>query len=151
MVLNCAKEDSWEPPWTARRSSQSILREINPECSPEGLLLKLGLQYFGYLMHRVNSSEKTLKLFCEICSAFNCSFDEFVGEKVVSPPYSFAILAPPPGEDSDTGEDWDQMEKAMTEEEMFAKHHWLNGHESEQILGDCEEQRRLPCCCPGGC
>ena len=49
-------------PWTARRSNQSILKEINPECSLEGLMLKLKLQYFGHLMRRTNSSEKTLML-----------------------------------------------------------------------------------------
>ena len=49
-------------PWTARRLNQSILKEINPEYSLEGLLLKLKLQYFGHLMQRVNSLEKTLKL-----------------------------------------------------------------------------------------
>ena len=48
--------------WTARRSNQSILREINPEYSLEGLMLKLKLQYFGHLMQRVNSLEKTLRL-----------------------------------------------------------------------------------------
>ena len=49
-------------PWTARRSSQSILKEISPECSLEGLMLKLKLQYFGRLMQRTNSLEKTLML-----------------------------------------------------------------------------------------
>ena len=49
-------------PWTARRSNQSILKEINPEYSIEGLMLKLKLQYFGHLMHRTNSLEKTLML-----------------------------------------------------------------------------------------
>ena len=49
-------------PWTARRSNQSILKEINPEYSLEGLMLKLKLQYFGHLMRRANSLEKTLKL-----------------------------------------------------------------------------------------
>ena len=49
-------------PWTARRSNQSILKEINPECSLEGLMLKLKLQYFGYLMWRTDSFEKTLML-----------------------------------------------------------------------------------------
>ena len=49
-------------PWTARRSNQSILKEINPGCSLEGLMLKLKLQYFGYLMRRANSLEKTLML-----------------------------------------------------------------------------------------
>ena len=49
-------------PWTARRSSQSILKEISPECSLEGLMLKLKLQYFGHLMQRADSFEKTLML-----------------------------------------------------------------------------------------
>ena len=49
-------------PWTARRSNQSILKEVSPEYSLEGLMLKLKLQYFGQLMRRVDSLEKTLKL-----------------------------------------------------------------------------------------
>ena len=49
-------------PWTARRSNQSILKEISPECSLEGLMLKLKLLYFGHLMRRVDSLEKTLML-----------------------------------------------------------------------------------------
>ena len=49
-------------PWTARRSSQSILKEISPGCSLEGLMLKLKLQYFGHLMRRVDSLEKPLML-----------------------------------------------------------------------------------------
>ena len=49
-------------PWTARRSNQSIVKEINPGCSLEGLMLKLKLQYFGHLMRRVDSLEKTLML-----------------------------------------------------------------------------------------
>ena len=49
-------------PWTARKSNQSILKEISPEYSLEGLMVKLKLQYFGHLMRRTNSSEKTLVL-----------------------------------------------------------------------------------------
>ena len=49
-------------PWTGRRSNQSILKEISPECSLEGLMLKLKHQYFGHLMRRVDSLEKTLML-----------------------------------------------------------------------------------------
>ena len=49
-------------PWTARRSNQSILKEISPECSMEGLMLKLKLQYFGHLMRRADSFERTLML-----------------------------------------------------------------------------------------
>ena len=48
--------------WTARRSKQSVLKEINPEYSLKGLILKLNLQYFGHLMQRANSLEKTLVL-----------------------------------------------------------------------------------------
>ena len=49
-------------PWTARRSNQSVLKEISPGCSLEGLMLKLKLQYFGHLVRRVDSLEKTLML-----------------------------------------------------------------------------------------
>ena len=52
----------WRVPWTARRSSESILMEINPEYSLEGLMLKLKLQYFGHLIRRTDSLEKTLML-----------------------------------------------------------------------------------------
>ena len=62
MLLNCGVgEDSWVP-WTARRSNQSILKEISPEYSLEGLMLKLKLQYFGHLIGRSDSLEKTLML-----------------------------------------------------------------------------------------
>ena len=54
--------DSIRTPWTARRSDQSILKEISPEYSLEGLMLKLKLQYFGHLMRRTDSLEKTLRL-----------------------------------------------------------------------------------------
>ena len=59
MLLNCGVG---EVPWTARRSNQSILKEISPGCSLEGLRLKLKLQYFGHLMGRIDSLEKTLML-----------------------------------------------------------------------------------------
>ena len=63
MLLNCGiGEDSWEFSWTARRSNQSILKEISPECSLEGLMLKQKLQYFGHLIRRADSFEKTLML-----------------------------------------------------------------------------------------
>ena len=55
-------EKTLESPWTSRRSNQSILKEINPGCSLEGLMLKLKLQYFGHLMRSVDSLEKTLIL-----------------------------------------------------------------------------------------
>ena len=59
MLLNCSVE---EDPWTTRKSNQSILKEISPEYSLEGLMLKLKLQYFGHLMRRTDSLEKTLML-----------------------------------------------------------------------------------------
>ena len=63
MLLNCGVgEDSLRVPWTARRSNQSILKEISPGCSLEGMMLKLKLQYFGHVTRRVDSLEKTLML-----------------------------------------------------------------------------------------
>ena len=59
-LLNCGVEDSWDVPWPARRSNQSILKDINPEYSLEGLMLKLKLQYVGHLMWSTDSFEKTL-------------------------------------------------------------------------------------------
>ena len=63
MLLHCGVgEDSLRVPWTARRSNKSILNEISPEYLLEGLMLKLKLQYFGHLMQRTDSLEKTLIL-----------------------------------------------------------------------------------------
>ena len=62
MILNCGVGGDSRVPWTARRSNQSNLKEINPEYSLEGLKLKLKLQYFGYLMQRSDSLEKILML-----------------------------------------------------------------------------------------
>ena len=61
LELSCWRR-LFRAPWTARRSNQSILKEISPECSLEGLILKLKLQYFGHLMWRADSFEKTLTL-----------------------------------------------------------------------------------------
>ena len=62
MLLNCDAGEDLRIPWTARKSNQSILKEINPEYSLEGLMVKLKLQYFGHLMRRTDSLEKTLML-----------------------------------------------------------------------------------------
>ena len=62
MLFNCGVGELLRVPWTARRSNQSILKEISPEYSLEGLMLKLRLQYFGHLMWRTDSLEKTLIL-----------------------------------------------------------------------------------------
>ena len=82
MLSNCGAGELLRVPWTKRRSNQSILKEISPGCSLEGLMLNLKLQYFGHLMRRV---------------------------------------------DSDTGRDWGQEEKGMTEDEMAGWHHRLDG------------------------
>ena len=62
MLLSCGAGEDLRVPWTARRSNQSILKKISPEYSLEGLKLKLKLQYFGHLMRRAASLEKTLML-----------------------------------------------------------------------------------------
>ena len=62
MVLNYGVGEDLRIPWTARRSNQSILKDISPECSKEGLMLKLKLQYFGHMMQRTDSLENTLML-----------------------------------------------------------------------------------------
>ena len=62
MLLNCGEQRLLRVPWTAGKSNQSILQEISPRCSLEGLTLKLKLQYFGHLMWRADSFEKTLML-----------------------------------------------------------------------------------------
>ena len=62
MLLNCGVGEDLRVPWTARRSNQSILKEISPGCSLEGLMLKLKLQYSDHLMRRADSFEKTLML-----------------------------------------------------------------------------------------
>ena len=64
MLLNCSvgEDSKFRVPWTARRYNQSILKEISPGCSLEGMMLKLKLQYFGHLMRRADSLENTLML-----------------------------------------------------------------------------------------
>ena len=62
ILLNCGVGEDLRVPWTAKRSNQSILKEINPEYSLEGLMMKLNLRYSGHLIQRANSLEKTLML-----------------------------------------------------------------------------------------
>ena len=62
MLLTCGAGELLRVPWMARRSKQSILKEINPEYSLEGVMLKLKFQYFGHLIRRADSLEKTLML-----------------------------------------------------------------------------------------
>ena len=107
MLSNCDAGKTFESPWIARRSNQSILKEIIPEYSLEGLMLKLKLQYFA-----------TWRL---------------------------------TGKHPDAGKDWRQKEKGVAKDEMVWEHHWLNGHEFEQTLGDSEGQGSLTCCSLWGC
>ena len=62
MLSNCGVGEALRVPWVARRSNQSVVKEINPEYSLEGLMLKLKLQYFGHLMKTADSLEKSLML-----------------------------------------------------------------------------------------
>ena len=100
-------------PWfTYQFNSDDWVKEINPECSLERLMLKL------------NEAQ------------------------VLWPPDVKGQLI---GKDPDSGKDWGQEEKGMTEDEMVGFHHWLNGLEFEQISGDSERQGSLACCSPLGC
>ena len=94
-------------PWTARRSNQSFLKEISPEYWLEGLMLKF--QYFGHLIWRTDSFEKSLML------------GKIEGGR-----------------------------RRGRQDKMVGWHHWLNGHESEQTLGDGDGQGGLACCSPWG-
>ena len=94
-------------PWTARRSNQSIIKEINPEYSLEGLMLKLKLQYSGHLMQRTDSLEKSLML------------GKIEGRR-------------------------------RRGRQRMRWHHWLDGHEFEQVPGVGDRQRSLACCSPWG-
>ena len=74
--------------------------------------------------------------------------DAEVEAPILWPPDEKSLLI---GKDPDAGKDWRQEEKGVTEDEMIGWHHWLNGHESEQTLGDGEGQRSPACCSPWGC
>ena len=133
-------------PWTARRSNQSILKEISPEYSLEGLMLKLQLQNFGHLMWRMDSFEKTLMLEMEKDMATHSSILPWripgteepgglpsMGLHRVGHDWSNAAAA-------DAGKDWRQEVKGMTEDEMTGWHHRLSRHEFEQAPGVGDEQ-----------
>ena len=94
-------------PWTTRRWNQSILKEINPDYSLEGLMLKLKLHFFGHLMQRANSLEKSNHLLILRLST---------------------VILEPKKIKSDAGKDWGQQEKGVTEDEMVGCHHGLSGH-----------------------
>ena len=114
-------------PWTAWRSNQSILKEISPEHSLEGLMLKLKLWYFGHLMWRAKSLEKTLML------------GKIEGRRRRGRQRMRWL---------DARKDWGQEEKGTTEDEMVGWYHQLTGHEFEQTRGDSEGPGSLACCSP---
>ena len=128
-------------PWTARRSKQSILKEITPEYSLEGLMWKLKLQYFGHLMVRTDLPEKTLIL-AKIESR----------RRLTTTP----ILCPPDAKNCLIGKDPDARKvkakgKGMREHEMVGWHRGFNGLEFQQALGVGDGQGILVCYSPWGC
>ena len=147
-------------PWTARRSNQSILKEISPEYSLEGLMLKLKLQYFGHLLWRTDSLEKAFEspLDCKEIPPVNPKGNQswtFIGRTDAEaetpklwPPDAKNWLI---GKDPDAGKDWRREEKGTTEDEMVGWHHPLNGHEFEQASGVGGGQGSLACSSSWGC
>ena len=121
-------------PWTARRSNKSIIKEINLEYSLEGLLLQLKFQYFGHLMQRANSLEKTLLLLLLLLNHFSCVWFCVTPETAAhqaSPSmglsrHEYWSGLPFPSPDPDARKDWRQEEKGMTEDEMGRWHHSTN-------------------------
>ena len=101
-------------PWTARRSNQSILKEISPECSLEGLMLRLKLQHFGHLMQRADSFEKILMLGKIEGGRRRAMEKEDEG-----------------GWRMEKGDGERGRRRRMTEDKKAGWHHWLNGHEFE--------------------
>ena len=116
--------------WTARRSNQSILKKISPRCSLEGLMLKLKLQYFGHLMRRADSLEKTLML------------GNIEGRRRRELQRMRWLDGITDLMDMGLGRLWQLV---------MDRESWRAGHEFEQTSGDSEGEPSLVCCSPWNC
>ena len=136
-------------PWTARRSNQSIVKELNPEYSLEGLLLKQKLQYFGYLMWRAASFEKTLMIHVDIWwNQYNIV--KLKNKIKRERERNRERERDKESKDPDIGKDSKWEEKERTEDETVGWHHRLKGHEFEESRAVGDRQGDLICCSPWG-